>query len=77
MAYPPSTFNPLKENNVESFASFEDEYDPEYDLFWSYWWNRKPNSYLLVCEKREKEEEEQSRVFLVRQQLAEVSHSDY
>lgn len=33
---------------------------------------RKPNSYLLVCEKREKQEEEERRVYLVKQQLAEV-----
>lgn len=34
---------------------------------------RKPNSYLLVCEKREKQEEEERRVYLVKQQLAEVT----
>lgn len=32
MAYPPSTFNPLKENNVDSFSYFDDEYDPEYKV---------------------------------------------
>lgn len=35
--------------------------------------NRKPNSYLLVCEKRKREEEETEKVFLVKQQLAEVA----
>lgn len=33
---------------------------------------RKPNSYLLYCERREKEEEEAQRVFMVKQQLEEV-----
>ena len=60
MAYPPSLFFPPQDAVPESFSTVEDEYDPE-----------KPNSYLLVCEKREKEEEENQRVFLVKQQLAE------
>lgn len=34
MAYPPSTFNPTPENNVDSFNQFEDEYDPEFFLFY-------------------------------------------
>ena len=55
-----------------SFSGIDDEYDPEFPLILSVW-NRKPNSYLLVREKREKEEEENQRVFLVKQQLAEVS----
>ncbi|KAK8797846.1 hypothetical protein WA171_005377 [Blastocystis sp. BT1] len=60
MAYCPSVFSPHSENNVESFMNITDEYDPE-----------KPNSYLLYCEKREKEEEEAQRVFMVKQQLEE------
>ena len=32
----------------------------------------KPNSYLLVCEKRKQEEEENDKVFRVKQQLEEV-----
>ena len=72
MAYCPSVFSPHSENNVESFMNITDEYDPEYELIW-FILSRKPNSYLLYCEKREKEEEEAQRVFMVKQQLEEVS----
>ena len=71
MAYSPSLFFPGQEASSMSFSGIEDEYDPEFHLI-LFVWNRKPNSYLLVREKREKEEEENQRVFLVKQQLAEV-----
>lgn len=76
MAYPPSLFFPGQETSSMSFSGIDDEYDPEFPLILSIW-NRKPNSYLLVREKREKEEEENQRVFLVKQQLAEVYVPDF
>lgn len=72
MAYCPSVFSPHSENNVESFMNITDEYDPEYELIW-FILSRKPNSYLLYCEKREKKKRKHSESSMVKQQLEEVS----
>ncbi|KAK8830095.1 hypothetical protein WA556_000737 [Blastocystis sp. ATCC 50177/Nand II] len=60
MSYNSSLFTPPESGEPDSFRNIVNEYDPS-----------KPNSYLLVCEKRKQEEEENDKVFRVKQQLEE------
>ena len=76
MAYNSSLFTPPECDEPNSFRIVANVYDPSFPLLLSLI-DRKPNSYLLVCEKRKREEEENDKVFRVKQQLEEVLNVCY